>query len=225
MRTLTYDEARQVYDRIGSAQDSQAFYEDRATDRLLEHGAFASAQSVFEYGLGTGRFAETLLGEHLPSTASYRGVDLSPVMVELATARLARFGARASVALSDGGPPIAEPTGEFDRFVTNFVLDLLSADDVVRVIGEAHRMLRPGGRLCVASLSPGHGPGSRCVIAIWSLVHRLRPKWVGGCRPLPLPDFLPADSWQILARDAISPFGLPLESVVAERRPDVQGLG
>jgi len=31
---LSHQEARRAYDRIGSLQDSQAFYEDRATDVL-----------------------------------------------------------------------------------------------------------------------------------------------------------------------------------------------
>ncbi|MBW2229362.1 MAG: class I SAM-dependent methyltransferase [Deltaproteobacteria bacterium] len=228
MRTLTYAEAQQVYDRIGAGQDSQAFYEDRATDRLLAHADFGSAHAVFEFGFGTGRFAETLLRDHLPPDATYRGVDLSPVMVELAAGRLAAYGERASVAQSHGGAPIrleAETAQSCDRFVANFVLDLLSEPDVVAVLDEAGRILRPGGRLCVASLSPGHGPVSGAVIGLWSLLHRINPKLVGGCRPLSLPDFLPQASWRILERDALSPFGLPLEAIVAQRRPEDDGLG
>lgn len=217
MRTLSYDEARAVYDRIGAGQDSQAFYEDRATDRLLTHADFGSARAVFEYGFGTGRFAETILRDQLPADALYRGLDLSPVMLELATARLSRFGDRVSLAQSDGGAPSGEPAQAYDRFVSNFVLDLLSDADVRAVVAEAHRMLRPAGRLCVASLSPGHGPGSKMVIGVWSFIHRLKPSLVGGCRPLRLPDFLPKDSWRILTREKLSPFGLPLEAIVAER--------
>jgi len=218
LRTLTHDEARRVYDRIGAGQDSQAFYEDRATERLLEQADFSSARSVFELGFGTGRFAETLLRDHLPEDATYRGLDLSPVMVELARGRLARFGDRVEVVCSDGGPPTSEPTAGYDRFVSNFVLDLLADAEVEATLREAHRMLLPGGRLCVASLSPGHGPGSSLVMGVWSLIHRMSPQLVGGCRPLRLPDFLTEASWRILSHDAISPFGLPLEAIVAERR-------
>jgi SAM-dependent methyltransferase len=64
-RTLSHDEARRAYDRIGSLQDSQAFYEDVATSLLLQHGDFPSARSVFEFGCGTGRFAQRLLEEQL----------------------------------------------------------------------------------------------------------------------------------------------------------------
>jgi len=88
-RTLSPDHARRVYDRIGSLQDSQAFYEDRATDLLVQFGDFARARRVFEFGCGTGRFAARLLQQELPSDAVYHGVDLSPTMVRLAEERIA----------------------------------------------------------------------------------------------------------------------------------------
>ncbi len=62
-----------MYDRIGSLQDSQAFYEDRATGLLLQHGEFSSAESVFEFGCGTGRFALRLLEEYLPPQPATAG--------------------------------------------------------------------------------------------------------------------------------------------------------
>lgn len=55
MKTLSREEARRVYNRIGKLQDSQAFYEAPAIDLIIDHGHFATAQSVFEFGCGTGR--------------------------------------------------------------------------------------------------------------------------------------------------------------------------
>src|SRR5512143_3597440 len=196
-RTLTRDEARRVYDRIGARQDTQAFYENAALAVLLRHGAFAEATRVFELGCGTGRVAELLLDAHLPATASYRGIDLSPTMVGLARARLARFGARAQVALATGDPPRDEPAAAYDRFLSTYVLDLLSDDDIAAVLVEAHRMLVPGGLLCLTSLSTGCGPGSRLVARVWSAVHRWRPALVGGCRPLELLPLLAPEAWAV----------------------------
>jgi ubiquinone/menaquinone biosynthesis C-methylase UbiE len=217
MRTLSNAEARQVYDRIGKAQDTQAFYEDRATTALIEHLDLASARSVFEFGCGTGRFAEDLLARQLPGTATYRGVDVSPVMVRLATERLASFGPRASVRLTDGTPPTGEPSESCDRFVSSFVLDLLSAQDIDGVIREAHRMLRPGGLLGLSSLTFGFTVASRVVSWMWLKVHTLRPSLVGGCRPLEPLGALPEEAWTIRHRERLAPFGIPLEVVVAQR--------
>jgi SAM-dependent methyltransferase len=215
---LSHEEARRTYDRIGSLQDSQAFYEDRATGALLGHADFAAATSVFEFGCGTGRFAQRLFTEYLSPTARYRGTDLSPKMVGLARQRLASYAPRAEVVLTEGTPPVDEPAAAYDRFVSNYVLDLLSEGDIQAVIGEARRMLRPVGLLCLTSLSTGVGPGSRIVTGLWGWVHALQPALVGGCRPLDLLPFLPQSQWQVRHHAKVVAFAIPSEVIVAERR-------
>ena len=219
-RTLTRKEARSVYDRIGARQDSQAFYEDRAVGRVVQHAALGEARHVFEFGFGTGRFAERLLSQELPEEARWRGVDVSPEMARLARQRLARFAARAEVVHSDGGPPSDEPAGAYDRFVSNYVLDLLSEEDIRAVLDQAQRMLRPGGRLCLVSLTTGCSTASRAVIGVWSRIHALAPKLVGGCRPLELRPRLAESAWDVLYHDRSASFGMPSEGIVAERRAD-----
>ena len=214
---LSREQARRVYDRIGARQDTQAFYEDRATELLIQHGDFGAAQRVLEFGCGTGRFAFRLLSGHLPVNASYRALDLSPTMVRLAQARLAPFGSRAEVVLTDGSPPTSEASASCDRFVSNFVFDLLSEDDIVAVVREAHRILMPSGLLCVSSLSSGTGGLSRLVSRAWSRVHALRPALVGGCRPLDLLAWVPPSQWKVRQHFKLAPFGVPSEVVVAAR--------
>lgn len=214
---LSREQARRVYDRIGALQDTQAFYEDRATGILVEHGDFRTAHRVLEFGCGTGRFAARLLSDHLPADASYRALDLSPTMVQLARTRLAAFGSRAEVVLTEGAAPADEPTAARDRFVSNFVLDLLAEDDIAAVVREAHRILVPGGLLCVSSLSVGAGGLSRLVSRAWTRLHALNPALVGGCRPLELLDWFPSPQWRIRHHARLTPFGVPSAVVVAER--------
>jgi len=218
MGTLSREEARRVYDRIGAFQDSQAFYEDRALDVLIRHGDFGSARRVFEFGCGTGRLAARLLSDELPSDARYRGVDLSPTMVGLAGERLAAWGERASATLADGGPPAEEPAASCDRFVSTYVLDLLSEADMDAVLAHAHRMLEPGGLLCIVSLTTGAGPVSRAVAGVWSGLHGLAPALVGGCRPVDLAPRLSDERWKLRHHERVAPFAIPSEIVVAERR-------
>jgi len=215
--TLSHQEARRTYDRIGSRQDSQGFYEDRATAMVRLHGDFTAAESVFEFGCGTGRFALHLFEEYLSNTARYRGVDVSPRMVRLAQARLASHSPRAEVILTEGGPPVDEPAGSYDRFVSNYVFDLLSHEDIRAVLREAHRMLRPDGLLCLSGLSSGSGFGSRMVAGVVSWIQSLRPSLVGGCRPIDLLPFLLESEWQVQHHSKVVPFGIPSEVVVATR--------
>lgn len=217
-RMLTHEQARRVYDKIGKLQDTQAFYEDRATDILIAHARFEDARNVFEFGCGTGRFAAKLLSGRLSANAVYRGIDVSPTMIALARERLAAFADRASVRLVAGEPKLDEADGAYDRFLSTFVLDLLSEADIVAVLAEAHRILEPGGILAVTSLSKGSGFVSRTAARAWSAVHRLRPSLVGGCRPLDLEAYLAPDRWRILTLERLAPYGIPSEAVVAERR-------
>jgi len=215
---LTHEQARRVYDKIGKLQDTQAFYEDRTTEVLIAHARFEEARRVFEFGCGTGRFAANLLSSHLPADAVYRGIDVSSTMIALARERLAAFGDRASVRLVEGEPKLDEPSAAYDRFVSTFVLDLLSETDIAAVLAEAHRILEPRGILAITSLSKGSGFVSRAAARAWSAVHRLRPSLVGGCRPLDLEAFLGGDRWRILTLKRLAPYAIPSEAVVAERR-------
>jgi len=214
---LTPAEARRFYDRFRGRQDRQAFYEDPALERLLVHGAFGQATSVFELGCGTGRLAERLLERHLPSTARYHGVDVSPRMLDLARARLARFGARVRLEPTDGSMRLALAEASVDRVLATYVLDLLSDDDIRRFVLEAHRGLAPGGRLCLAGLGPGTTPLSRLTMAVWRSVFRVRPQWVGGCRPVSLTSHLEAARWTRHYHGTVVAWGIPSEVWVLGR--------
>ena len=61
MPELTHAQAAAFYDRFGSRQDLQRFYEDAAIDRLLANAALPQAHAVVEFGCGTGRLAARML--------------------------------------------------------------------------------------------------------------------------------------------------------------------
>jgi ubiquinone/menaquinone biosynthesis C-methylase UbiE len=213
--TLSHDAARALYDRIGRWQDTQRFYEDRATENLITHAAFDGARSVFELGAGTGRIAERLLRDHLPPTARYHGIDISSTMVALASARLAPWGARATIAQSDGTPRVPAPDRHFDRFLSTYVLDLLSPGDIAQVMAEAHRVLSADGLLCLVSATHGRRPLDRLVMGLAARVHALSPALVGGCRAIELASFLPDDRWRVCHRAVISKWGVASEVLIA----------
>src|SRR5215471_15437796 len=155
VRVLTHEQAQAFYNWMGKKQEWQAFYEVKATRDLIRHASFETAQAVFEFGCGTGALAERLLGSSLSSEARYVAADSSTTMIRLAQARLAGFGSRAQVWQTDGSLQFAPASGSFDRFVSTYVADLLSASDIAAVLLEAHRLLRPEGLLCLVSLTPG----------------------------------------------------------------------
>lgn len=71
---FTPDDARRFYDRFGSRQDTQGFYENPALDDLVKYADFEHARSVLEFGCGTGSFACRLFETVVPADARYIGL-------------------------------------------------------------------------------------------------------------------------------------------------------
>jgi ubiquinone/menaquinone biosynthesis C-methylase UbiE len=213
---LDAEAARRVYDRIGRVQDSQRFYEDAATGRLVELGRLASARSIFELGCGTGRFAAGLLGERLDADARYLGVDVSRRMVALSANRLRRWAPRAEVLSLE--PPATELPGTdsgFDRFVAAYVFDLLAEDHARELLAEARRLVEPSGLLCVAGLTGGVTRRGRLIAGAWGAVARRAPAVLGGCRPIEVASLLDRGAWRVRAREVVESWGVPSEVLVA----------
>ena len=213
--TLPLAKVKAVYDELGRWQDTQAFYEQPAKEALIAHAEFEAATSVLEIGGGTGRFAEQLLDGPLPPEARYHGLELSTTMVALSRERLARFGERATVEPTSGRPPFDVAANAMDRVVVNYVFDLLSPEDTRALLDEAQRVLRPGGRLCVASLTEGRGPVTRLVSRAWTKLFQVAPLAVGGCRPVELAGPLRERGWTLAHRAPVPAWGLTSEVVVA----------
>jgi ubiquinone/menaquinone biosynthesis C-methylase UbiE len=211
--------ARRFYDRLGRLQDTQAFYEDAATTRLVQLGDFTDAHAVFELGCGTGRLAAQLLAATLPADTHYLGVEVSSTMLALARARLAPWAPRAEVELLE--PPATRLPGDdsnVDRFVATYVLDLLPAVDAQQLLSEAHRLLAPEGRLALVSLTHGQIPASRLVSRAWGAISNRWPYLLGGCRPIDLAALVNDADWHLEARDVITRWGIPSEVLIATPR-------
>ena len=98
-----------VYDRIGWLQDTQLVFEAPALARLTADGRLSEAHYPVEIGCGTGRFARDLLTKVCGPQCRYVGLDVSPRMCRIATARLSRWSARARVMQVDGTLPLPLP--------------------------------------------------------------------------------------------------------------------
>lgn len=181
---------------------------------MLQFAAFHSAKSVLELGCGTGAFGAELM-EIVPADCRYVGIDISPNMVRIARSRLANWAERTKIQLTEGSTHLNESDGAFDRFVSNYVFDLLGPEYIAAILDEAHRVLTANGKLCVVSL--GHGsPGvSRIVTALWKTVWKHNPEWVGGCRPLNLRTLLPLTAWKIEHHTTVVAFGVASEVLIA----------
>ncbi len=212
---LTYAEARKIYDSLGIKQDGQSYYEDPAFDLLIRHANLDQAEEIFELGGGTGWLAKRLLADQLPVNARYHGVDLSPTMAQIALERLAEFSNRVDIKVSDGSPHFDIPDQSMDCFLSTYVLDILSTEDIRTVISEAHRLLKKNGELCLVDLTYGRTGWPRLFSFGWELVHTFNPTKVGGCRPIRVSKYLPNAEWQIKFQSVLTTSGISSEVIIA----------
>jgi ubiquinone/menaquinone biosynthesis C-methylase UbiE len=209
-------EARRFYDSYGARQDGHR-HEDVAREELQELSRFESACNVFELGCGTGSFAKKLFEESFPTTTRYLGVDVSTTMVELAKETLVEFPRRARVVRTDGELRFGEPDGFYDRFVANYVFDLMPKEQIRQGLSEAHRLLAKEGLLCIVNLTYGQTHFSRAVSGLWSRLQRLAPVTVGGCRPIDITEYLPEPFWEIEESKIVTAAGVPSQVTLARR--------
>lgn len=202
------------YDRFGARQDSQAFYEDRALEDLLVHADLPEARTIVEFGCGTGRLARQMLTRS--PHATYQGFDVSTTMLTLASQALAAFEARTSLhQLDPGTVRLPVPDRSVDRLISTYVLDLLAPADIATFFQDAFRVLTPGGRLCLVSLTKGSSLSSRFITRAWNAIFNWRPALVGGCRPIELQEYCSPASWAIVRVHTLVSWGIPSEVLVA----------
>ena len=217
-KALTPVQAARVYDRIGRFQDWQAFYEGPAVGELIAHAHLDSVGGLFELGCGTGALAARLLAEQLPADATYLGVDVSPHMVRLSRERLHRWAGRARVEPTDGSLPLSGADGAYSHVLAVYVFDLLSEEYARAVLHETARLLGPGGRVGLVSLTPGRSRVARLVGGAWGALWELAPWLTGGCRPVDLGSLL-QPGWVTEYRAHVEAWGLASEVIVATPAP------
>jgi demethylmenaquinone methyltransferase/2-methoxy-6-polyprenyl-1,4-benzoquinol methylase len=118
----------------------------RAYDRLAAH--VHDGQQVLDVGCGTGALALRMAKRG----ARVKAIDVSAGMLEMAAQRAREAGLEERVTLVEMG--VAELDGEaagsYDVVTSGLCLSELSDDEIAYVLGQARRVLVPGGLLLVA---------------------------------------------------------------------------
>jgi len=105
-------------------------------------------RTLLDLGTGTGRVLELFA----PDIERGLGIDLSPDMLGVARANLERAGVRNCLVRQGDIHAVPAPRDSFDAVILHQVLHYL--DDPGRILKEAARLLRPGGRLLVVDFAP-----------------------------------------------------------------------
>ena len=112
-------------------------------------GLLAPGDAVLDIGCGAG--VDSLVAAHLVGAGGrVVGLDVTPAMVERARALLSRLGLANLTFQVGEAEALPFPEGTFNAIISNGVFNLtLNKEKALR---EAHRVLKPGGRLMLADM-------------------------------------------------------------------------
>jgi ubiquinone/menaquinone biosynthesis C-methylase UbiE len=198
-----------TYTWIAPTHDLLALLVERRARRLaVEWAAVQSGERILEVGVGTGLSFQQLLRRNPDGFTD--GVDVTPAMLRRARRRARATAPGPNWRLQSGDAydlPFAENT--FDLVFSSYVFDLFPEDDFVPVLREWARVLRPGGRLALATMTTPR----RWYESGWALLYRLWPPLLGGCRGVRVAPFFEKAGFQRVRRRHVSQLTFPSEVV------------
>lgn len=140
---------RRIYDLVSGVYPlSTLLFHEKAHKVALSLSGIADGMRILEVATGSGEMFRRLA--RINSSGMTCGFDLSPNMAartqRLARRRLPRARAHCQ-AVDACSMPFRD--GTFDAVVCCYLLELMGAEDILRALGEIHRVLRPNGRLAL----------------------------------------------------------------------------
>lgn len=201
--TISRSQARQIYNRLGRDLERANRFEGHAKAMALALLDVRHGMHVLHVGVGTGHEHAALQHAVAPD-GMLIGYDLARGMLQLTRQRV-------DTALCEGDalhmPFVSQ---HFDCVFSAYMLDLIPLAEIPLILHEFHRLLRPGGRLVLVSLTEGIDRASRLFVAGWKLAYQLNPQRMGGCRPLQLADLLRGAGFRV-ERQIVIQRGFPSE--------------
>lgn len=191
----TYDVWSYFYGQVASV------YKRGPRMRALDLADIRDGERVLEVAPGPGTVFRSIL-ERLNPTQPAWGVDLSRKMLERTRKNATRSGRHNFLLVEADTRNLPFADEVFDILYNSFMLDLIPFSDIPGILGEYHRVLKPGGRLVLLNLSK-EDPERRTLLERF---YSLLPPWaaavlLGGCRPLISVHFLNHAGFQILQRE------------------------
>lgn len=171
-------------------------FERKIREKSLKFLDIQEEEKVLEIGFGTG-YCLVKMARSVGGKGKVYGIDVTPEMIELARKRVRKEGFAGRVRLSEGDARnLPYQDGLFDAVYMAEVLELFDTPDIPGVLKEIRRVLKPDGRLAVASMSKQAHAGSK-VLRFYEWVHKTFPRYA-SCRPIYVEDSVKDAGYKIV---------------------------
>lgn len=213
MPTTLADRTRRVYDRMAAVYPvSTMLFHSRAHRCVVESSGIRDGMRVLEVATGSGEMFRRLVKAN--RSGATVGVDLSPNMAAR-TQRHARRefpDSRAHCQAVDARHlPFRD--GTFDAVVCCYLLELLSAEDIVRTVGEFHRVLRRNGRLALVLI----GQNTAVFNRVYKVLGKVAPAFWGRQVEQRVPELIVAGDFEIVQDRMVRQGWYPSRVLVARK--------
>jgi len=210
------EDARASYNRLSRWYDVVAgSSEKKYRDWGLKKLSAQPGERILEIGFGTGHCLVSLARAVGPS-GGVIGLDISDGMLAIARERLAGLGLseRVDLHLGDASRLDFIETGILDGVFMSFTLELFDNPEIPLVLKECLRILKPGGRLAIVSMTKTNPPG--LAVRLYEWFHDHMPNYA-DCRPIFARQAVEQSGFAIVDSEVSSMWGLPIEIVLGRK--------
>jgi ubiquinone/menaquinone biosynthesis C-methylase UbiE len=208
---LSKNDVRRRYARLSRIYDFWGVLtESKAVGKALQLAHKRKGEGILEVAVGTGNVFEQVVS--MNANGRNEGIDLSSEMFARAQERLKKHSSNYSLKVADSYS-LPYPDGTFYLIINNYMFDLLPEGDFSQVLSEFKRVLKPGGRIVITSMTPGGKWYSR----IWDWMVSKAPNILEGCRPISLKEDVEQSGFGNIREEYVSQFSFPSLVLYAEK--------
>jgi ubiquinone/menaquinone biosynthesis C-methylase UbiE len=204
---------RRVYDRLAAVYPmSTMLFHSRAHRCALGASGIADGMRVLEVATGSGEMFRRLIRANRGGTTV--GVDLSPNMAAR-TQRTARKKFPGSEAHCQAVDARHMPfrSESFDAVFCCYLLELLSAEDIVSTLREFRRVLRERGNLTLVLI----GQNKASFNAVYKVLGKVAPAFWGRQVEQRVPELIESVRFEILQDETVHQIFYPSRVLVARK--------
>lgn len=211
-RTIA-DKTRRVYDVLAPVYPlSTMLFHSQAHRTALEVSGLKDGMRVLEVATGSGEMFRRLVGANRRGTTV--GLDLSPNMAARTQRQVRRkFPESRTLCQAVDCRQLPFKDNAFDAVFCCYLLELLSAEDIVQALGEMRRVLRGRGHLTMVLI----GENTEFFNQLYKVANKVAPAFWGRQVDDRVPDLVEALDLRIIKEQIVRQSGYPSRVLVARK--------